>query len=950
VLGAQLVSVLPAPAAADDGDITGGIPNVLFIVDTSARMAHSAPSNAYVSTKKYPVQRKCESGSGNGRTAAKQACPSEAVVKGPTYAHYADSVSSVAANDAAAVRIRTALADAGSWSGSMHGVNVTLYTGNYINYLFASCASGGACPQPKLASARRAVSAVLDANQGVRFGILAFHQESHGGRGARVVAPIGSGVPALKSALTALTAGREAPLGDALYDAGQYFKGEPLTNGTSFPSPIELGCQPNHVILITDGVQTTGARSLTAEATLRKEQDHSTSLADVQRVTVHAIGFGTPVNTSASDSDRAILDLQQAVDNGGGAYLKAESASELEASLRVALTRITQRTYSFTRAVVPAVTAGSRRAYVASFQPGASTAFWRGSLKAYQRDATGMVPVDGNGVPLASALVWDAGRALNRLPAGRRTIYTEIDGALTPFTKTNAVITSAMVGTSSAAERNRLIDFVRGIDVTEQNRGGRSMAERSWKLGAIVHSTPVLVSAPVLALNDTTYQTFKSAQAKRTKVLIVGADDGMLHAFREADGVELWAFIAPDMLGRLPALAAVTGAHASFIDASPVAVDIKVGGTWRTIVVFGCGRGGRYYYALDITDTTSPKFLWRFTDPKIHETWSEPAIGKVKLRGQETYVAFLGGGPSASATDAYGKAVLALDLASGTKLWEYANSPDATDDRRYMTFSIPANPSAVDVDNDGYVDRVYVGDVGGQLWKFDVSAADPSSWTGKRVFAAPAGDRGTYALDAAPALALDHDRNIWIFFGVTARHHRDANSSSRFYGLRDNADMANGATLTEDSPGIKDVTAANVTPTRGWYVVLAGRGERPVGAANIFNGSVFISTVTPDRSGTCGPDGGSAKLYALGAWTGYAAIDFPTGAAVASPTASTPRARDIGRGIGSMPVVVVAPPMNPGAPPSASVIIATSNQELRSSAIPAPSFFKHLMSWRERMP
>jgi type IV pilus assembly protein PilY1 len=948
LLGAQLVSLLPAPATADDADITAGMPNILLIVDTSAHMAHSAPTNAYLSTKKYPVQRKCESPSGNGRTAVKQPCAADAVFKGRAYAHYADSLSDVTANDSASARM--ALADSGYWSGSLHGVNVTLYTGNYLNYLFAGCASGGACPKPKLSSAKKAVSAIVDANQGVRFGILALHHEAPSGRGGRVAAPIGSGVPALKSALTALTVGRGAALGEALYDAGQYFKGEPLTNGTRFPTPIQLGCQPNHVILITDAVQTTGARSLTGEAALRKQQDHSTSLADVQHVTVHVIGFGTGDSTSASGLDPALSHLQQVADNGGGAYFKADTASDLDASLRAALARITETTYSFTSPLMPA---GSRRAYLASFQPAAATPFWRGSLKAYQRDQTGTVPVDDKGVPLASALAWDAAAALNRLPAGRRTIYTEIDGTLTPFAKTNGAITSAMLGVSSLAERNRVIDFVRGADANAQVRAHRSVADRPWKLGAIVRSTPVLVSAPVLALNDASYRAFKSAHAKRTKVVIVGADDGMLHAFRETDGVELWAFIPRDMLGRLPALAAVTGAHASFVDASPVAVDIKVAGTWRTIVVFGGGRGSRYYYALDVTDTTKPTFLWSFSDPKIQESWSEPAIGRVKLGNTDRYVAFVGGGHSASGTfegEAHGKALFALDLAAGTKLWEYARTPAATDDRRYMSFSIQANPTAVDIDNDGYLDRVYVGDIGGQLWKFDVTAAETSRWTGKRLFAShSAGNRGGHSIDTAPALALDHRRNLWVFFGTTARH-QDANPSNRFYGLRDDADMTNASALGDDSPGIDDVAAAGVTATRGWSIVLAGRGERPVGAANVFNGSVFFSTVAPDRGGGCGPDGGTAKLYAVGAWTGHAAIDFATGVAVTSPSASTPRAKEIGRGVASMPIVVVAPPIIPGATATASVTVATSNQELRSSAIPAPSFLKHLMSWRERMP
>jgi type IV pilus assembly protein PilY1 len=956
LLGAQLASMLPVPAGAVDGDpFPGSIaPNVVIILDISGSMADHTPANAYVPTKRYAVQNRCESSPRKGRTATAQPCSTGAIFKGSTHARYADSVSRVTGNGAAAAR--TALAESGYWSGSIQGVSLTLQTGNYINYLVGSCASGGACPESKMATAKRAISSVLDTVRGVRFGIMTFHYGSHGVRGARVVAPVGSGVPAIKSAVSALAPARDAPLGDALYDAGQYFKGEPLTNGTSFPSPIQLGCQANHVILITDGIQSSGARSMTAEATLRKEQDHAASLADAQQVMVHTIGFGVTINTSPSTSDRALTDLKHAAENGGGTAAHAETATDLEASLRLVLTRITEATYSFTNPVLPTVTTtGSRRAYLASFEPAASAPFWRGSLKAYQRASNGVVPVDDNGLPLASALIWDAGRMLNGLSAGSRTIYTEIGGRLTPFTKANSGITRAMLGVSSAADRDRVIDFVRGVDINDENRARGTTDDRPWKLGAIVHSTPVLVTAPVLALNDTSYQMFKAAQAKRTKVLIVGADDGMLHAFREKDGVEIWAFIPPDMLERLRALSAADGAHATFVDGSPIAVDIKTAGTWKTIVVFGCRRGGPFYYALDITDTTNPKFLWRFTDPKIQETWSEPAIGKVKVGAGERYVAFVGGGRSPSDDNTYGKAFFAVDLASGTRLWEYAGGAGATDDRQYMNFGIAASPSAVDADNDGYVDHVYVGDVGGQLWKFDVSATDTSNWKGRRFFAAdpaqpnppPAGDYApTQGISAAPALALDPQRNIWLFFGTGDPSRADAMPVGRFYGLKDDTDMTNGAALTAASPGIKDVTAANVTASQGWYVVLAGRGEKPVGAANVFNGTVFFSTFTPDRTGGCG--GGSTKLYALHASRGYAAVDFATGASAATPTASTPRFKEVGRGLGSMPVIVLAPPIAPGAPPTASLITATSNQELRSTPIPAPSFLKQVKSWRER--
>ena len=939
---------MPA-AAADDIDLVGApiAPNVVVIVDISGSMADSAPARLYVPTKRYPVQRRCESAAKRGKTSVAQPCASGAVFKGATHARYADSV--VAVSGSNADEARTALAESGYWSGPVQGRPTTLYTGNYVNYLLGSCASGGACPESKLTSAKRVIASLVDTVRGVRFGVMTFDYGAHGVRGGRVVAPVGSDVADIKSAVNALAPARDAPLGDALHDAGQYFKGEPLTNGSTFASPIQRGCQPNHIILITDGLQTSGARSLAAEAAARRDQDHAASLPDVQRVRVHTIGFGVAINTAPATLDRALAELKQAAENGGGTVAHATTVADLEASLRLILTRVTETTtYTLANPVLPTARGvGSRRAYVASFQPSASTPFWRGSLKAYQRDANGVVPVDARGLPLPSALIWDAGSALNALASANRTIYTEIGGRLTPFTKSNNAITRAMLGVTSGADRARVIDFVRGVDVNDENRARGATDERPWKLGAIVHSTPVLVSAPVLALKDTSYRMFRAAQTKRTKVLIVGANDGMLHAFRENDGVEVWAFIPPDMLGRLRELSAIDGPPAVFVDGSPIAVDIKVAGAWKTIVIFGGRRGGASYYALDITDTTAPKFLWRFADPKIQETWSEPTIGKVKLAGIDTHVAFVGGGRSGSGEDTYGNAVIAVDLASGGKMWEYTATPGATDDRQYMTFSVAASPAAVDADDDGYIERVYVGDVGGQLWKFEVSAGDTRAWKGRRLLApAPANVGG--AIHAAPAVALDHRHNTWLFFGTGLPGGPNATSGGRFYGLKDDTDMTKGAALQEADRRLKDVSVTNVSASQGWYVSLPGRGEIPVGAANVFNGTVLFSTYTPDHSGVCGPGGGTAKLYALEAATGSGRIDFAAGATFTTPTSGAARFKEIGPGVGSMPVVVLTPPIAPGAPPSAAVITATSNQVLVSTPIPAPSFLKQVQSWRER--
>jgi type IV pilus assembly protein PilY1 len=379
-----------------------------------------------------------------------------------------------------------------------------------------------------------------------------------------------------------------------------------------------------------------------------------------------------------------------------------------------------------------------------------------------------------------------------------------------------------------------------------------------------------------------------------------------------------------------------------------------VSGTWKTIVVFGERRGGPYYTALDITDTANPTFLWSFTDAKMSETWSEPAIGKVKIGGVDKYVAFFGAGYDTASNNAHGKAFFAIDLATGAKLWEYYNN-SSSDDRQYMNFSIAANPTAIDVDNDGYIDHVYVGDVGGQLWKFDVSASATTSWTGKRLFAASPSQTnppvaGEYypaqAIYSAPSIAMDTNRNLWVFFGTGDRNHPNATATNRFYGIKDNTTMTNATVLTESN--LSDVTSSNATPSQGWYFRL-GTNEKVLAAANVFNMNVLFSGFTPTTTVTCTSGGGTAKLYAVQVQTGYAAINFSTGLALTTTDASVGRSTTIGSGIASMPVIVITPPADGSGTAATWAITATSNQQLPNNSVPPPAFLKQVRSWRERI-
>ncbi|HZY31791.1 MAG TPA: PilC/PilY family type IV pilus protein, partial [Candidatus Methylomirabilis sp.] len=429
-----------------------------------------------------------------------------------------------------------------------------------------------------------------------------------------------------------------------------------------------------------------------------------------------------------------------------------------------------------------------------------------------------------------------------------------------------------------------------------------------------------------------------------------------LHAFRESDGQELWAFIPPDLLDDLKDLTIRAGAHGFYVDSSPIAADVKIGGAWRTIVVFGERRGGNTYHALDITDTMNSIYLWSFTDAKIKETWSEPAIGKVKMDdGTEKFVAFFGGGYDTAENNSAGKAFFVLDLATGQKLWEYYND-GSLDDRKYMNFSLAANPTVVDMNLDGYIDRVYIGDVGGQLWKFDVSAPATLSgglatnWTGKRLFVAdplqanpPA--VGEYypaqAIYAPPTPAFDDYGTLWVYFGTGDRNHPNNAGKNRFYGIKDNTTMANDTPLTEAS--LVDVSSADASAVQGWFFRLAD-DEKVLSAADVFNKIAFFSAFTPTNVVQCGSGGGKAKLYAVQALTGYAAIDWNTGTALASSDSKKERATVIGSGIASKPIVVIN---YTGSKVTASVVTATTNEQLASNPAPPPSSLKRLIYWRE---
>jgi type IV pilus assembly protein PilY1 len=299
-----------------------------------------------------------------------------------------------------------------------------------------------------------------------------------------------------------------------------------------------------------------------------------------------------------------------------------------------------------------------------------------------------------------------------------------------------------------------------------------------------------------------------------------------------------------------------------------------------------------------------------------------------------------------------------------------------------MNFSVPANPLALDLNTDGYIDRVYIGDVGGQMWKFDLSAAATltggssgtvNNWTGKRFFHAGndtnppvAGEYyPTQAIYGGANAALDASQALWIYFGTGDRNHPNNAAANRFYGIKDATNMTNGSAYTEaPSPGTTTsgiVVASSVTaaPAVGWYFLLSSTDkEKILAGADVFNKIVFFTSFMPSTTAACG-GGGTAKLYAVQMTTAFAAIDFANDVAYATTggsggsggsgggtvsNATTERGENIGAGIPSKPVITLT---DTGPQVSSDVLTCKSDGTCSGNPVPPPDNMRRILYWRE---
>ena len=478
----------------------------------------------------------------------------------------------------------------------------------------------------------------------------------------------------------------------------------------------------------------------------------------------------------------------------------------------------------------------------------------------------------------------------------------------TPFTSSNAAITQASTGTTAATDPADLVSWVRGQDMFDENANTVTTDARASIHGDVLHSRPALVNYNRYGDTDDVF-------------VFYGGNDGLFRAIQGGQiatsgarqgGTEQWSFIPSEFLGRLKRLrdndvniVAPNPGKPYFVD-GPIGVyqldsnnDGKLSGAGDKVNLFlTMRRGGRLLYALDASDPAAPRFMWKRSNTssgfsELGQTWSEPT--PVKIRASSNPVLIMGAGYDPTAEDAatqgtatMGRGVMVIDSTTGNVLWQVGKSPSGATHNRTeagMRFDIPADMAVLDRDRDGFADRVYAADMGGNLWRLDIDDADPANWNVTKL--ATLGGSGSnarkfmYAPDVVYGSAGGTQQYDAVLIGSGDREHPfETSTVNNFYMIKDpnmgKSVAADSVTIVESdlydttdnliqvgSDSEKATALAALDTAKGWYLTLK-TGEKVVSNAVTMGGTTFFGTNQPSAAvaGSC-TNLGKALVYAI---------------------------------------------------------------------------------------
>lgn len=557
-----------------------------------------------------------------------------------------------------------------------------------------------------------------------------------------------------------------------------------------------------------------------------------------------------------------------------------------------------------------------------------------------------------DGTP-SSTQVWSTSTTLETQLAGTgwnasRRVVTWNGTAGTPFRVGNlssTQLTALDPAYTSANDSTAYVNYLRGDRTNETNSTAtgstRTYRARTLLLGDVVDAKVTPVGPPSMTYSDAVnpgYAAFKAARASRDTMVFVAANDGMLHAFNGAltgtnAGKEIFAYIpSATILGPsgtpqtdgLAQLGNPNYAHKYYVNATPLSFDLDfnyAGGTftttnaatsdWRTIVIGGLGKGGKSFYAIDVTNpaamtdetAVASKVLWEFTDTTMGFSFGAPQVIKTPKYG---WVVVLTSGYNGSTTNGY---IYFVNPRNGQLLEKVSTVTSAP--------GLAQTTAYIKDFTDGTADAIYAGDLNGNLWRFDVTAARTVTgpYPAPLKLATVTSATGTaQPITTQPLVEIQPlTRKRYIMFGTgQLLDSSDIQSSSgqSFYAIVDGTSTAFGtaaglptgksyplgrADLTALSDtNLISTTANDFGSTLGWYLDLGATSSiawRLTSSPTAYNGTVAFSTLLTTGD-ACSPSGQS-RIYAIDFGSGKSVLT-PTGTAYVSVSAAVTDLRFVG--------------------------------------------------------
>jgi len=475
---------------------------------------------------------------------------------------------------------------------------------------------------------------------------------------------------------------------------------------------------------------------------------------------------------------------------------------------------------------------------------------------------------------------------------------------------------------STPPDRDTVIKWVRGHDNYGDEKGpGGSVTVRPSIHGDVLHSRPVVIN-----YGDT-----------RGIVVYYGANDGVFRAINGNKtssigsvpaGGELWGLIFPEHYGAFNRLrtntpelkfpsTALVGAQPKdyFVDGPTGAYQVyKADGTIdKAYIYVTMRRGGRFMYAIDVTQPAAPKVLWKIDNgtagfEELGQTWSRPRLTLLQAYGttdssgyRATPVLVFGGGydPNEDSeppvTDTMGRGIYVVNAETGALVWSSTKSCTASATCypvSGMTHAIPAEVRFVDRDGNGYTDKMYFADLGGNVWRADVNTSSPSSWRVTKIAAlgcesgaCPSGTtpRKFFFPPEVLTVGTAGAANSYdvVFVASGDREHPLKNTATgSSYNVSDKAFMIKDTNTALGAPSsvtvltkadLFDATSTrfpNRSTDKGFFITFA-TGEKAVNGPLGVNGQMFFATNRPvDRTAMCAANLGEAKAYAVDPFNG----------------------------------------------------------------------------------